>query len=312
VKDRRAMTTDDPRVRTLGERLDEIGRRLAARHLPVYPWAGGLRRVLERAASLAAMSEGRFERVEWPPGDRDLTAFVERTAGARGPVGSAPVPPVAGPRPAAVPPAAGDGARVDEGRPLPADVRSRLRDVAGRGADDLRVHDDGAADALARTHRADAVTVGRDVYFRDGRYRPRQERGFALLAHEATHVLALLRPWSAWRRTTNAGAADEERDARTAERDARRARDPAGRPGAASGGWPPPAGADAGTRPPPPAAPRSADATLPAAAARPMAAPVDRAEDVVAAPAPLDLDSLRRELIDDLMRQLRVEFERGG
>ena len=103
--------------------------------------------------SLATMQQGRFERVEWPPGGRGALAFAERRVGGprpgrlRAPDGSAP-------------PAAGGGAGVDAGRPLPDDVRWRLRDVAGPAADALRVHDDGAADALARAHRADAVTVG--------------------------------------------------------------------------------------------------------------------------------------------------------
>src|SRR6266540_1272805 len=202
------MTDDDQRVRTLGERLDEAGRRLSVRHLPAYPWAGGLGRVLARARSLTGQFDGRFERVEWPPDGRDLTASATRWAARRGAAGTAPGP-------AGVPglPVAADGARAGEGRPLPADVRARLRARVGPGADALRVHDDGAADALARAHRADAVTVGRDVYFRGGRYRPRQDGGFALLAHEATHVLALLHPAVAWRRATDGGVADEERSA---------------------------------------------------------------------------------------------------
>src|SRR5262245_15368573 len=109
------MTADVPRDRTLGELLDEAGRRLAARHLPVYPWAGGLRRLLERAASLATMHQGRFERVEWPPGGHGAPAFAERRAGARGPVGSVPDGPA--------PPGVGGGDGADAGRPLPDDVR---------------------------------------------------------------------------------------------------------------------------------------------------------------------------------------------
>jgi hypothetical protein len=288
-----------PRARTLGELLDEAGRRLAARHLPVYPWAGGLRRLLERAASLATQQQGRFERVEWPPGGRDALAFAERLAGARGPA----VPALDGPVPVGPSPPAAGG---DTGRPLPADVRWRLRDLAGPGADALRVHDDGPADALARARGADAVTVGHHVYFREGRYRPRQEQGFALLAHEATHVLALLRPWSAWRRGTDAEAVEEERDARAAERAAGHGRGPGDGQGARVR-----AGAGAGPGPPATTFP-AAGATPPAAAARPMAAPADRDQDTPAAPPLPDLEGLRRQLIDDLRRQLRDEFERGG
>jgi hypothetical protein len=292
------MTADDPRARTLGELLDEAGRRLAARHLPVYPWAGGLWRLLDRAASLATQHQGRFERVERPPARPGALPFAERLAGARGPAapaldGSAPVGPV---------PLAAGG---DAGRPLAADVRWRLRVLAGPGADALRVHDGGPADALARAQGADAVTVGHHVYFREGRYRPRQEQGFALLAHEATHVLALLRPWSAWLRGTDAGAVEEERGARAAERAAGHGHAPRGGQGAWVG---PGAGAGPGASV---SAFPAAGATPPAAAA-PMAAPADRDQDAPAAPAPLDLEGLRRGLIDDLRRQLRDEFERGG
>jgi hypothetical protein len=41
-----------------------------------------------------------------------------------------------------------------------------------------------------------------------------------------------------------------------------------------------------------------------------MAARTDR--DAGNAPLALDLEGLRRDLVEDLMRQLRTEFERGG
>jgi hypothetical protein len=296
------MTADDPRARTLGELLDDEGRRLAARHLLAYPWAGGLLRLLERATSLAGMHQGRFERVEAVPGGPDLTALAVAALGPRRPAGS---PPPGAASAGPVPAAAGAGA--GPGRPLPADVRSRLRELAGPAADALRVHHDGAADALARAHRADAVTVGRDVHFRDGRYRPGREEGFALLAHEAAHVLALLQPWSAWGRGTDAGVSDEERAARAVERAARGGQDPWGGPGGGPRG-----GAGAGVGMPPPGSPGADAALAPVHATRPMAAAVDRGQDGPAPPAPLDLERLRRELIDDLRRQLRAEFERGG
>jgi hypothetical protein len=197
-----------------------------------------------------------------------------------------------------VPAARGDGG--PEGRPLSPDVRRTLHDVlgpgAGRAADALRVHDGAAADTLARAHRADAVTVGRDVHFRRGRYRPSDDAGFALLVHEATHVLALLEPGAAWHRATGGGRRDEEARAQAAER--------AGR---------------AAPRSPLPAVPRAARAAAPpvpnpvptSPTPHPMTAVQDRDVTPAAAAAP-DLEALRRGLVDELMRRLRTEFERGA
>ena len=71
--------TDGAPVRTLGERLTEQGRALAARHLPAFPWSGPLAVAMQRAASLDMAHEERFARVEvdtharrpvWPAGAR--------------------------------------------------------------------------------------------------------------------------------------------------------------------------------------------------------------------------------------------------
>jgi hypothetical protein len=306
----------DARARTLGELLNDAARRLSARHTPAYAWAGGLARVLDRTARLSAPHEQRFERLEThaegPAARLPLIGApsAHRDLGARA---GWPRPPRAGVAPAdhlvaqseAVP-ADDHSGRRDAGRQLPSDVRSRLRALAGPAADAVRVHDDSPADALARAHQADAVTVGRDVHFRACRYAERQERSFGLLAHEAVHVMALLKPPPGWRRGTLRGIAEEEGAALAAERAARAAAVPR-RPTALapSSGFPDPA---------PPAAPRAAPVTAepasPTAAAVPMRAPADR-DSAAPAPAP-DLEHLRRSLVEDLMRRLRAEFERGA
>jgi hypothetical protein len=162
---------------------------------------------------------------------------------------------------------------------------------------------------MARVHRADAVTVGPDVFFRQGQFRPREPRGFGLLVHEATHVLELLRPGATWRRATGGGVHKEEETALARERAAvsrlalagghgRMETGPLSRPPAQPAARAEPAVA---TWSAPPASP----------VLRPMTAAADR--DVSApAPASVDLETLRRDLVDDLMRQLRTEFERGG
>ncbi|MFF4452195.1 DUF4157 domain-containing protein [Streptomyces goshikiensis] len=317
---------------TLGERLDAQGRGLAARLLTPLPWAGPLRVFVDHAAGLVVCA-GRFDRVESAP-DRPVPLVAERSRvrprpvyGARGATGREAAAPPAGPdagrapgrSPAPRPPSDGGAARPDGPRDevLPAATRARLRAAVGPAADLMRVHHDEPADALARTRRADAVTVGRDVFFRRGRLRPREERGFGLLVHEATHVLALMRPGAAWHRATGAGVRAEEAEALAAER--------AAAPGVfPPAGGPPPgpstrSGA-ASARPPGPAAgaPAAGPAVAPAppsasAAAPAMAAPADReAAGAAPSPAPVDVQALRRDLIDDVMRRLRDEFERGG
>lgn len=337
------MTPDNgtvaPHRPTLGERLDLQGRHLRTRLLMPLPWAGPLHALLDRAAGMGRYGD-RFDRIEATPEHpppvpaNDWAALPvpcpQLPSGLRGPVSEGPASPSStsesGVDRRPIPPDGTDGAGapVDSpSAPLPATVRSRLREVAGQGADAMRVHDDGLADAFARAHRADAVTVGRDVYFRRGRLRPVEESGFGLLAHEAVHVLALLRPGAAWHRATGAGVSDEEATARALERSVvsgeflptaadRWGREPSAGPvSAETAGRPAAAVPAAGTVAQPPG---SAQPPPDAAVARPLPAPADRgtATEPGAAPAALDVRALRRDLVSDVMRQLRSEFERGG
>jgi hypothetical protein len=57
-----------------------------------------------------------------------------------------------------------------------------------------RVLDDAGADRVARSHGAEAVTLGHEIFFRSGRLDPGSPRGLALLAHELTHVWQQARP----------------------------------------------------------------------------------------------------------------------
>ncbi len=80
-------------------------------------------------------------------------------------------------------------ARRGHGRPLDEEHRGPMEQVFGRDLSDVQIHTDAAADELNRRVRADAFTVGRDVFFRAGRYAPDSPDGRRLLAHELTHVL---------------------------------------------------------------------------------------------------------------------------
>jgi hypothetical protein len=199
--------------------------------------------------------------------------------------------------------------------PLDAGARERLRQHAGAAADRLRVHRGEPADRLARAHGAAAVTVGEEIYFGHGQFRPHEPAGFALLVHEALHVTEAMRPNAAWRRATAAGAAEEEHEATARERAAfvqadagppvRRSPGPAHRPAE------PPVHA---ARPAPGPAGTPVAASTPAQ--RPMAAPLRRepAQPVQPVqpgqPAQTAADPLAPH--PDLRHQLRIEWERGG
>jgi len=74
------------------------------------------------------------------------------------------------------------------GRPLPIDVRNTFEPALGLDLGPVRVHDDAAAGDAARSLRARAFTLGRDVVFGAGEYAPSTPGGKRLLAHELTHV----------------------------------------------------------------------------------------------------------------------------
>jgi Domain of unknown function (DUF4157) len=247
---------DDRPVETWGARWARDLERLHARRAPGLPWLDALDPVARRMTERAAQTGDRFQRVE--------AGAAPRSESKR------------------------EDARAEEA-PVPWDIRARLRRLLGLGADALRAHAGDRADALARAHRADAVTVGSDVFFARGRFQPQAPAGFALLAHEATHVVEGADANASWRRSTAAGVAAEEQRALGRERaalDPRRA-------------WP--------------QAQRSAAPPAAAAGPRGMTAATDRTlEDAAPVSAAPDMGELKRALFRDLLRELRTEFERGG
>jgi Domain of unknown function (DUF4157) len=75
------------------------------------------------------------------------------------------------------------------GRPLPLGVRAFFEPRFGHDLGNVRVHADDRAARSARALHAAAYTVGRDVVFAPGQYRPDAEPGRRLLAHELAHVV---------------------------------------------------------------------------------------------------------------------------
>ena len=75
------------------------------------------------------------------------------------------------------------------GEPLPESIRSFMEPRFDTDFSAVRVHTDAQADHLARSVHARAFTVGRDIVFAAGQYRPETDQGRQLMAHELTHVV---------------------------------------------------------------------------------------------------------------------------
>jgi peptidoglycan hydrolase-like protein with peptidoglycan-binding domain len=75
------------------------------------------------------------------------------------------------------------------GRSLPDSTREFFEGQFGADLSDVRVHTGSNADVAAQSIDAEAFTVGSDVVFASGNYRPETSSGRRLLAHELTHVV---------------------------------------------------------------------------------------------------------------------------
>jgi hypothetical protein len=80
-------------------------------------------------------------------------------------------------------------ARRDGGRPLDGVVRRPMEQVMGADLSHIRVHTDDRAHAMNQALGARAFTLGSDVFFRAGEFRPDTDAGLRTLAHESAHVL---------------------------------------------------------------------------------------------------------------------------
>lgn len=80
-------------------------------------------------------------------------------------------------------------AQLGSGQALDGSVRSRMESAFEQDFSDVRVHTGARAGSLSAQLDARAFTVGRDVAFADGEFRPGTLIGDALLAHELAHVL---------------------------------------------------------------------------------------------------------------------------
>lgn len=313
--------------RTLGSRLHQAGERLITGHRHVPVWAAFVAPALERMVDRQEFDHGRFHRVELEPASRPPEAPTVFRSG------------VAMRRT--------DPAE-EQGRPVPADVSAWLRIVSGPGAERVLVRTDGSADALARSHDADAVTVSETVHLRGGRFSISDPEGLALLAHESRHVADAAESSIAPGPATPVPSSSTHRPTTTEsvrEAAALAVEQAVLLPGVAAGGPP-----DLGRRGPardtvasgaasrselPGAGPTllfGSDERLPSAPDRQAPAPVATSRSAPAGQVPVsraavdrplvrpqsasatlaDMAALRSDLLSEIVRQLHTEFERGG
>lgn len=75
------------------------------------------------------------------------------------------------------------------GRRLPRPTLDFMQSRFAADFTSIRIHDSRQSAALTRGAEARAFTLGRDVFFGEGEYRPESRDGMRLIAHELTHVL---------------------------------------------------------------------------------------------------------------------------
>ncbi|MBN1699175.1 MAG: DUF4157 domain-containing protein [Spirochaetales bacterium] len=71
---------------------------------------------------------------------------------------------------------------------LDAVFRDKAERVLDADFSSVKIHTGSYADRLAKSAGADAVTIGSDIYFADGKYSPETDSGLLLLIHELQHV----------------------------------------------------------------------------------------------------------------------------
>lgn len=79
--------------------------------------------------------------------------------------------------------------RSDEGTPLPATTQARAAQALHYSFADVRVHAGPEGARMSGELGARAATIGRDLYFAPGEYRPASAEGQRLIGHELGHVV---------------------------------------------------------------------------------------------------------------------------
>jgi hypothetical protein len=101
---------------------------------------------------------------------------------------------------------------VSTGVPLSPGVRHSAEAQFGTDLSSVRIHTGPNAARLSEQRHANAVTLGRDIYFAHGRYAPETSEGRRILTHELAHTLQQ-RPGAAPASPTQARSAEQEAEA---------------------------------------------------------------------------------------------------
>lgn len=75
---------------------------------------------------------------------------------------------------------------------LDASLKNQFERAFGTDLSSVHLHTGVYADAISKKMDADAVTIGEDIYFAQGKYLPDTEEGIELMAHELEHVIQYL------------------------------------------------------------------------------------------------------------------------
>lgn len=79
--------------------------------------------------------------------------------------------------------------KIGQGQPLQENVLKEMNKQFQVDFSAVIIHTDGESDKLCEELHAQAFTVGKDIFFRAGKYNPNTVEGKQLLVHELTHVL---------------------------------------------------------------------------------------------------------------------------
>ncbi len=76
-----------------------------------------------------------------------------------------------------------------QGKPLPASTREQMETSFQQDFSKVRIHDNPESHQASESLRANAFTMGNDVFFGEDKFRPEQKDGQRLIAHELTHTV---------------------------------------------------------------------------------------------------------------------------